>query len=112
MLALFAEELRIRVWEQKDAVVEHDLAGLASRVPGQPRMADAVDIASPNALAHLKQGHHRRVVARSRDARFNHSGHRHRKHRRGSRRAWRGLAACEFFFCNHSVLHYAVLEGG
>src|SRR5215475_13372441 len=34
MLALFAEEPRIRVREQKDAVVEHDLAGLTSRVAG------------------------------------------------------------------------------
>jgi hypothetical protein len=55
MLALFAEELRIRVWEQKDTMVEHDLADLAPRVPGQPGMADGVDVASPNALAHLKQ---------------------------------------------------------
>ena len=51
MLALFAKELRIRVWEQKDAVVEHDLASLTSRVPWQPGVADGVDIASPNALA-------------------------------------------------------------
>ena len=58
MLAPFAEELKIRVWEQKHAVVEHDLAGLASRVPGQPGMADGVDIASPNVLAYLKQRRH------------------------------------------------------
>ena len=54
MLALFAKELRIRLREQKDAVVEHYLSGLASRVPGQPRMADRIDIASAHALADLK----------------------------------------------------------
>ena len=68
MLALFVEQLRIRVREQKDAVVEHDLASLASRVPGQPGMADRIDIASPHALAHLKQRRYRRVSKEARAA--------------------------------------------
>src|SRR5579863_2024264 len=60
MLRLLAQEMRVRVWKHEDSVMAHHRARLASRVPGQTRMAFRIYVPGANTLSDLESGLGRR----------------------------------------------------
>ena len=64
MLRLLAEEMGVRVREDKDTVVPVDRAKLCAHVARQAGVTDGMLVAGPHALAHLEARNYRDVSAR------------------------------------------------
>ena len=64
MLRLLAEEMRIGIRENKDAVVAIDHAELAARVAREARMPDRMHVPCAHAIAGSKTRSYRNIAAR------------------------------------------------